>query len=270
VNTGATGDCDKDGIRNALDGDDDNDLLDDVTEATIGTDACDPDTDGDDASDFYEYTVAYAYNGGPYLPYPALRPYPNPLVGDSSIDFDGDLLTTHGEYRAWQYTGLMSRFYSDADQDSDGDGKLDGAEDEDHDLLPNVTELAAFQEGDPPRDLNWLKTDTDGDGLCDGLDDQDHDGPPTQLAVADCNTRVPNNGPSGFPPTETVDSVPGGDPNPGLIDGDDNQYSNFYEWYFGGWEQDNPGGAYNPCFPSGYPTSPYCPGPWNPLPTPDP
>jgi hypothetical protein len=265
VNTGPTGDCDKDGVKNSVDADDDGDLLDDTIELSIGTDVCDPDTDHDDASDFYEYTVAFAYNGGPVLPYPGLRPYPNPLdPSDSSTDFDGDMLTTHGEYRAWQYTGLMSRFYSDADQDSDNDGKIDSAEDEDGDLLPNATEIAAF------KDLNWLKTDTDGDGLCDGLDDQDHDGPPTPLALADCSARVPNNGPSpAFPPTDPSDTVPGGDPNGAKIDGDDNRYSNFYEWYIGGAEVESPGEAYEPCEPSVYPVSPFCPADWNPLPVPD-
>jgi hypothetical protein len=271
VDTSSAGDCDKDGIRNGLDTDDDNDLLADSIELTIGTDVCYPDTDHDDASDFYEYTVAYQYNGGPVLPYPALRPYPNPLVPDAGNDFDGDHLTTLGEYRAWQYTGSMARFYSDANQDSDGDGKIDSAEDEDGDLLPNLVELTGFQAGNPVRDLNWLKPDTDGDGLCDGLDDQDHDGPPTSLSVADCSARVPNNGPSpAFPPTDPSDTVPGGDPDPTKIDGDDNQYSNFYEWYAGGALPSSPGDAYDPCLPDGYPTSPYCEGPWNPLPTPDP
>ncbi|MBJ7458682.1 MAG: hypothetical protein JHD02_05805 [Thermoleophilaceae bacterium] len=270
TDTGTDGDCDKDGIRNGLDPDDDNDLLDDIGEQSIGTDICNIDTDNDDASDFYEYTVAFDYNGGPVLPYPALRPYPNPLVADSGTDFDGDGLTTHGEYRAWQYTGLMARFYSDADQDSDGDGKIDSAEDEDHDLLPNYVELKAFQSGNPVRDLNWLKTDTDGDGLCDGLDDQDHDGPPTALAVADCSSIVPNNGPGGTPPTSAIDSAPGGDPDGSRIDGDDNRYSNFYEWYTFGADPNSPGDSYDPCMPSVYPVSPYCPAPWNPLPTPDP
>jgi hypothetical protein len=265
--TSAAGDCDSDGIRNGIDPDDDNDLLVDTIELTIGTNVCLMDTDNDDASDFYEYTVAYQYNGGPTLPYPGLRPYPNPLfAGDAGKDFDGDGLTVHGEYRAWQYTGLMSHFYSDADQDSDNDGKLDGAEDEDMDLLPNLTELIDFQ---GERDLNWLKPDTDGDGLCDGLDDQDHDGPPTPIANADCTSPVPNNGPTpsgGLPPTLTADSFPGGDPN-GKIDGDDNLYSNFYEWYNSSAQIGEETDPYNPCMPSDYPVSPYCPGPFNPFPT---
>ena len=70
ADTGAAGDCDKDAIRNGVDSDDDNDLLIDTIETTIGTDVCAKDTDGDAVSDFYEYTVAYDLNGGPVLPLP--------------------------------------------------------------------------------------------------------------------------------------------------------------------------------------------------------
>jgi hypothetical protein len=246
------GDCDHDGIVNSADTDDDNDFLLDTQEQAIGTDVCNTDTDGDGPTDYYEYRVAFEFNGGPTLPYPALRPYPNPLVPDSDIDFDGDGLSSANEFKAWQFTGSMGRFYSDANQDSDGDGVLDGAGDEDHDLLPNLVELNFLGEGNPAP-LNWLRTDTDGDGLCDGLDDQDHDGPPTPLSVADCTTAVPNNGPSGTPPSPSG----AGDPNPALIDGDDNMYSNYYEWM----TSDNLDGAPvgDPCLPSIYPVSPYCP-----------
>lgn len=156
----------------------------------------------------------------------------------------------------------MDRFYSDAKQDSDGDGIIDSAEDEDHDLLPNYTELTAFQ---GERDLNWLSTDTDGDGLCDGLDDQDHDGHDVMagvpLSAYDCTTAVPNNGPSGNP-TSPVGS---GDPDPSKVDGDDNIYSNYYEWMTAGASPANAGDAYDPCLPSVYPVSPYCPAPFNPF-----
>jgi hypothetical protein len=267
INTSASGDCDADGQKNGVDGDDDNDLLPDASEASIGTDACVADTDADGPTDFYEYTVAYAYNGGPVLPYPGLRPFPNPLIPDSGSDFDFDGLTSLEEFNGWKFTGLMTRFYSDADQDSDGDGVVDGAEDEDGDMMPNLTELRDFIGAvvgkKPPSPLNWLRRDTDGDGLCDGLDDQDHDGPPTPLAAADCTTPVPNNGAGGTPPTDPGDSAPGvlADPDPSRIDGDDNMYSNFYEWYI-----DSAVAAYDPCLPSEYPTSPYCPADFNPFP----
>lgn len=259
---GPNGDCDKDGVTNANDPDDDNDLLPDSTELAIATDVCETDTDLDGTSDYWEYRVAYEYNGGQglLLPYPGLRPFPNPLVADMNFDFDGDGMTAIQEYLAWQFTGNMLRFYSDANQDSDADGIHDGAEDEDNDRLPNLAEIHAFKGGEPPRDLDYLTWDTDGDGLCDGLDDQDHDGPPTQLHQADCTSAVPNNGVGGSPPTLTGT----GDPN-GLIDADDNRYSNWYEWYYQGANPMVGDDAFNPCVPSLYPVSPFCPGPFNPF-----
>lgn len=260
---GPEGDCDFDKVKNKDDTDDDNDLLPDSTELAIATDVCERDTDLDGMSDYYEYRVAYEYNSGPALviPYPSLRPYPNPLVADGNIDYDGDSMIALHEYQAWQYTGSMARFYSDANQDSDGDTIVDGAEDEDSDLLPNLAEIQAFQGGSPARELDFLKTDTDGDTLCDGLDDQDHDGPPTPLNQADCSTPVPNNGVGGNPSSP----VGAGDPNPGLIDGDDNRYSNYYEWMIEGADPLSADWAYDPCIPSIYPISPYCEAPFNPF-----
>lgn len=260
-------DCDADGVIDGLDADDDNDFLDDATELSIGTDVCKKDTDGDVVTDFYEYTIAYKINGGPVLPYPKLMPYPNPIVSDGG-DWDDDRMTTLQEFQAWQYAGgqlTPSQFYDDSDADSDNDGKYDAAEDVDRDLLPNHIEFF-----DMP-DLNWLKPDTDGDGLCDGLDDQDRDGPPTPLAVADCTSPMPNNGPNAasddppLPPTATG----AGDPDPTRIDGDDNRYSNFYEWYEEGADPDVATNGYDECVPSIYPVSPFCQTgrDWNPFPT---
>lgn len=259
---GPNGDCDGDKVANANDSDDDNDLLPDSTELAIATDTCSPDTDTDGASDYYEYRVAFEYNGGQdlVLPYPGLRPYPNPIVGDSGIDYDGDGMTALEEYKAWQYTGRMDRFYSDSDQTSLDPAITDGSLDEDNDRLPNLVELRVMRGGSPVRSLEYLRWDTDGDGLCDGLDDEDHDGPPTPLAMADCSSAVPNNGPGGSPPTLTG----GGDPN-GLIDADDNIYSNWYEWYNSGATLSPAPAIFNPCLPSGYPISPFCGGPFNPF-----
>ena len=107
----------------------------------------------------------------------------------------------------------MSRFYSDANQDSDGDGRLDGAEDEDHDLLPNLRRDFTLQDRKRPTSTG-CKTDTDGDGLCDGLDDQDHDGPPTSL----CSGRLHDAGAEqrtrAAPRRPTRQLGPGGDPDP--------------------------------------------------------
>ncbi|MBK5230202.1 MAG: hypothetical protein JJE27_03410 [Thermoleophilia bacterium] len=246
--TSAAGDCDADGVPNSTDTDDDNDLLSDALEVTIGTDTCNADTDGDSVSDYYEYRVAFEFNGGPVLTYAHNTPYPNPLVPDSGVDHDGDGLTMLEEYQAWQSTGgRMDQFYDDASQTSITAGVTDDNQDVDHDLIPNLVELRKFGTGTYP--LDWLANDTDGDGLCDGLDDQDHDGPPTPVAQADCTTPVPNNGASDTPPGSGA-----GDPGP-LIDGDDNVYSNWYEWYYGG---DN-SWFFDPCVPSAYPISPYCP-----------
>ncbi|MBI4897945.1 MAG: IPT/TIG domain-containing protein [Actinobacteria bacterium] len=245
--TGA-GDCDADGVANASDTDDDNDLLADSEEFTIGTDPCAVDTDADGASDYFEYRVGYEYNGGPVLVYPARSPYPNPLKPDALQDYDGDGLQLFEEYDLWRMTGRMDRFYSDANQDSDADGVTDDEEDEDGDLLMNYVELRLFIPPGPH--LSDVLTDTDGDGLCDGLDDQDHDGPPVAVANADCSTTIPilPNGNDGTPP----------------IDGDDNIYSNWYEWYYSVTSDE----WFKPCKPSPYPISPMCPhvGPHDGLP----
>ena len=95
------------------DADHDNDLLANSLEVAIGTDPCLADTDSDQMSDGWEYYAAKDLNIKA-APYPGERPYPNaldPSVGgsagarSSTIDFDGDGLTTLEEYRAWRYTG---------------------------------------------------------------------------------------------------------------------------------------------------------------------
>jgi hypothetical protein len=105
------GDCDSDGTKNGVDGDDDNDLLEDLTEKAIGTDGCKLDTDGDSIEDGYEYQSAKDLNDDEYqgdpnqvLPYPGKRPYPNPLYKDAELDFDGDVLTLAEEQALWKYT----------------------------------------------------------------------------------------------------------------------------------------------------------------------
>jgi hypothetical protein len=152
IGGGTKDDCDGDGIKNKVDKDDDNDLIPDTLEATLGTDPCKRDTDGDGESDGWEYYSALDRNGKA-TPAPFAKPYPNPLDGkDADIDHDGDGLTDIQEYTAWatfggnklplSYSGgnpasagrgapppgmaYMDRdhngFLSDFERDADGDG----------------------------------------------------------------------------------------------------------------------------------------------------
>jgi hypothetical protein len=95
------------------DSDHDNDLLSNSLELAIGTDPCLADTDADQMSDGWEYWAAKDLNIKA-VPYPGEKPFPNALDPSdggpagarfSSVDFDGDGLTTLEEYRAWRYTG---------------------------------------------------------------------------------------------------------------------------------------------------------------------
>jgi hypothetical protein len=95
--------------------DHDGDLLLNTLELAIGTDPCLDDTDGDQMSDGWEYWSAKDLNVKA-VPYPGEKPFPNALDPSdgapapnrfSTIDFDGDGLTTLEEYRAWRYTGSL-------------------------------------------------------------------------------------------------------------------------------------------------------------------
>jgi hypothetical protein len=152
IGGGTKNDCDGDKIPNKTDKDDDNDLLPDTLEATLGTDSCKRDTDGDGMSDGWEYYSALDRNGNA-KPAPVAKPYPNPLYAkDADVDNDGDGLTNAEEYAAWatfganklplNYSGgnpasagraavpanlaYMDRdhngFLSDFERDADGDG----------------------------------------------------------------------------------------------------------------------------------------------------
>lgn len=97
----ATDDCDGDGLKNARDTDDDNDLLSDTTEASLKTDPCLRDSDKDGMTDGWEHHSALDRNGKA-VPAPTRKPYPNALDGaDGAIDHDGDGLTNVEEYIAW-------------------------------------------------------------------------------------------------------------------------------------------------------------------------
>ena len=188
-------DCDKDGVQNSKDDDDDNDLLPDDLEVRIKTDPCKADTDGDTVEDGYEYYSAIDLNRV-NLPYPGKRPYPNPLdAGDANVDHDGDSLTLIEEYTGWMRYGrhMLPLNLSagsartggsgprDDDRDIDGDGLTNYAEA--HGPLMGQSWWSKFYDTEPAYrtaalflGTDWLDTDTDGDGLADGQDDQDYDG----------------------------------------------------------------------------------------------
>lgn len=82
----------------------DNDLLTNSTEASIKTDPCQADTDGDGAEDGFEQESALDLNQRA-LPYPGKRPFPNALdPGDAGHDYDGDGISNIEEYRAWAHS----------------------------------------------------------------------------------------------------------------------------------------------------------------------
>ncbi|MCW3009754.1 MAG: hypothetical protein JWO90_158 [Solirubrobacterales bacterium] len=174
--TTTANDCDGDLVPNANDADDDNDLLSDTVEATLKTDPCRRDTDGDGMSDGWEHESALDYNGKA-KPAPTRRPYPNALdAKDASVDADGDTMTNAQEYAAWatfgqdklplNYSGGepatggkaqaaagrewadrdANGFLSDNERDADGDG-LPNQEEDLIDGFPSVFTVA-------PRDAN--------------------------------------------------------------------------------------------------------------------
>ncbi len=109
VATGAKGsasDCDGDGTPNARDTDDDNDVLADTLEKSLGTDACKADSDGDGMSDGWEHHSALDRNAKAKPSRSATRPYPNALdAKDALVDHDGDGLSNVEEFVAWVVTG---------------------------------------------------------------------------------------------------------------------------------------------------------------------
>jgi hypothetical protein len=191
----------------------DGDLLSDAVEASIKTDPCNKDSDGDGPTDGYEYYSAKDLNNAA-VPYPAKKPYPNALFADADVDYDGDGLSNGEEYSLWAKFGggTLPLNYSDGkqvsayepdpgpladgyDRDMNGNDVLsDDERDADGDGLANWDEshgrlLPAWwvgvYGGDPYKETTYpvafagpdmLDADTDGDGILDGADDNDFDG----------------------------------------------------------------------------------------------
>lgn len=87
------------------DSDHDDDLLANSDEVAYGTDPCLADTDRDGMVDGWELFAAKDLNTKA-VPYPAKRPYPNPLdPSDANVDFDGDFIPAKVEFALWRHTG---------------------------------------------------------------------------------------------------------------------------------------------------------------------
>lgn len=121
VGGSSTNDCDKDGVADGVDADDDNDGLSDAIEAQYGLGTCNVDTDGDGMWDSWEFESALDLNYRS-LPYPGKKPWPNPLdPNDTAADFDGDGLYANQEHKLWQAAGRPFPLnYSDGDQYTGG------------------------------------------------------------------------------------------------------------------------------------------------------
>jgi hypothetical protein len=195
-------------------GDQDSDGMTNAAELTYHMDPCVADFDGDGMIDGYEYEAARdlaAHSAGAISgrPFPAVRPWPNPMeASDGSHDFDGDGLTLKEEYDLWWARGhhFPLAEYSDGSQATGGalpvtagrealdlsaNGFLsDDERDADNDGLSNIVELhvrgieswwlqVAKEDRYTLRPFDSLSPtawDSDGDGIRDGDSDQDVDG----------------------------------------------------------------------------------------------
>ncbi len=149
-------DTDSDGLSDSFEfngdtdpllNDTDNDgLLDGLEVLTYFTNATNPDTDGDGLIDGDEVFVYLTNATNIDSEYDGMDDYYevfndlDPLINDTSLDYDGDGLTNLIEYQLGSFAN---------DSDSDNDGLLDGLE-----VLTYFT--------------NCTNPDTDGDGLIDG------------------------------------------------------------------------------------------------------
>ena len=255
--------------------DHDGDLLPNTLELAIGTDPCLADTDNDQMSDGWEYWSAKDLSLKA-APYPGKRPFPNALDPSdgapaparfSSIDFDGDGLSTLEEYRAWRYTG--SAFDASKAGAADLESTLGYSDGTKYSRASETPGVPAWQSASygltPPtqafpatydlwNDAPWRddERDADGDGLSNWLESAGGPGKPNYWSGF---WQVPGRGVDpwnktgycGLPPDEQrpgfFDSRPFGDldladpdvDGDGLLDGEDDQdnddYSNITELY---------------------------------------
>lgn len=173
---GTADDCDGDGVKNAKDTDDDNDLASDTVEGIWKTNVCSADSDGDGMSDMWEQESAVDRNGKA-LPSPVARPYPNALNRDDGLkDHDGDGLTNVEEYAAWATSSGILRAdrsndpyfsrlnYSGGNPNSDGRAAMTTAEPR----IPGKSPASAsryYLDRDGNGFLSDLERDADGDGI---------------------------------------------------------------------------------------------------------
>ncbi len=140
------GDCDGDGLKNGVDADDDNDLLDDSVELSLGLDPCKPDSDEDGVPDRFEFDCDR-----------------NGVLNRDQADDDSDLLSDTEE------TSIGTNPCSN---DSDGDTVPDGYEyqsardlNDDEHQDPNSYLPAPFKKPYPNPLNGDGGTDHDGDSL---------------------------------------------------------------------------------------------------------
>jgi hypothetical protein len=256
-------DCDADGVVDAVDAVDDNDQLSDVLEASLRTNPCVKDTDGDGLEDGWEYYSAIDLNssnvptpvpstGVPsatHAPYPGKRAYPNPLDGrDAATDHDGDGLTAQEEHALWVKFGnrTLPLNYSDGTHFTGLPVPAPTA--------ANLVHLNIVMFDDGSRDIAELsddEKDADGDRL------GNFDETSGRMHAHFWKTslyKTEKMYPDIYPATDFLDPDSDGD---GILDGDDDQdhddWNNVDELNRGPWKVH----PQNPCLPDW--TSRTCP-----------
>jgi len=163
----------------------DRDLLSNSLEASIKTDPCNKDTDGDGVEDGFEQESARDLNQKA-LPYPGKRPFPNALdASDAGNDYDGDGLANRDEFKAWAhasaspspsglqfYTGdlrapAFGGSYSDVPRFGNHTLPLNYSDGEQStiEVRPGHPEYKGHLDTDGDGELTDDERDADGDGL---------------------------------------------------------------------------------------------------------